>query len=286
MFNYKTLENVDIDIIHKAFINAFSDYQVKIDLPLWKLQQMLVRRGYVPEKSMGAFDGEVLVGFILNGFRKWNGKLTTYDTGTGVLPEYRKQGITTGMFQKVMEQLKNEGAEQYLLEVIKQNTSAYELYKKQGFEILRTFSCFKQDKNKYKSQKVFTVEHLQGFSAADWEQFKQFWDIQPSWQNSIESICATSQEFIYSVVRTDNKIVGYGIIDKRTGDIPQISVDRNYRRKGIASSIMTDLMNNTESGTAAVINVDDSSKVLKDFLSALGFDCYVEQYEMVLEINA
>lgn len=188
MFNYKTLENVDIDIIHQAFINAFSDYQVKIDLPLWKLQQMLQRRGFIPDKSMGAFDGEVLVGFILNGFREWK--------------------------------------------------------------------------------------------------LKEFWDIQPSWQNSIESICALKDAFVYSVVRTDSKIVGYGIIDKRTGDIPQISVNRNCRNKGIARSIVTDLINNTESDKVVVINVDDRSKVSKDFLSALGFECYVEQYEMILEINA
>ncbi|HYF82976.1 MAG TPA: GNAT family N-acetyltransferase [Clostridia bacterium] len=286
MFNYKTLENVDIEIIHQAFINAFSDYQVQIDLPLWKLKQMLQRRGYIPDKSMGAFNGEVLVGFILNGFREWNGKLTAYDTGTGVVPEYRKQGITTKMFHNVLDQLKCEGAEQYLLEVLQQNISAYQLYRKQGFEISRTFSCFKLDKSKYQSQKTFAVEHLEGFTTDDWEQLKEFWDIQPAWQNSIESICALKNAFVYSVVRTDSKIVGYGIIDKRTGDIPQISVDRNYRRKGIARSIMTDLINNTESDKAAVLNLDDRSKVSKDFLSTLGFECYVEQYEMILEINA
>lgn len=41
---------------------------------------------------MGAFDNEELVGFVLNGFRNWYGKTTVYDTGTGVLPKYRRQG--------------------------------------------------------------------------------------------------------------------------------------------------------------------------------------------------
>jgi ribosomal protein S18 acetylase RimI-like enzyme len=286
MFNYETLENIDMEIIHHAFINAFSDYQIKVDLPLWKLLQMLQRRGYIPEKSMGAFDDEALVGFILNGLREWNGKLTAYDTGTGVVPEYRKQGLTTNMFHNVLEQLKHEGVEQYLLEVIQQNTSAYELYKKQGFETTRTFSCYKLDKSKLQPYNTFAVEHVEGFTAADWEQLKDFWDVQPSWQNSIKSINALSDEFIYSVVRSGNKIVGYGIVEKRAGDIPQIAVDRNFRRKGIAGSIMADLISNTESSKVAVINVDDHSKVMKDFLSALGFEHYVAQYEMVLEINA
>lgn len=286
MFSCKTLENVDINTIHQAFLNAFSDYQIKIDLPLWKLQQMLKRRGYIPEKSMGAFKDEELVGFILNGYREWNGKPTVYDAGTGVVPEYRKQGLTTSMFLKVAELLKDEGVKQYLLEVLQQNTSAYELYRKQRFEITRNFTCFKLDKSKYNSQMDFDVELVDGFTASDWEQLKEFWDWEPSWQNSTESICALQEEFMYSVVRFENKIVGYGIIEKRTGDIPQLAVDKNYRRKGIGRSIMTALISNAEPSRIAVLNVDDRAKVSKDFLSALGFENYVEQYEMVLEINA
>ena len=65
MFNYKTLDNTSIEIIHKAFIDAFSDYQVKIEMPIWKFEQMLRRRGYVPEMSIGAFVNETLIGFVL-----------------------------------------------------------------------------------------------------------------------------------------------------------------------------------------------------------------------------
>lgn len=285
MLKYSSLEGIDTEVLHRTFLDAFSDYQVKIDLPLWKLKQMLHRRGYVPEKSMGVFKDEVLVGFILNGYREWNGKPTVYDTGTGVIPEYRKQGLTTNMFQRTLELLKADGVEQCLLEVIQNNTSAYELYKKYGFKVIRTFSCYKLDKSKYQPEENFEVLHIGGFSAAQWEHLMGFWDFQPSWQNSIESICALSEEFIYSVVRSDNRIVGYGVIEKRTGDIPQIGVDRNYRGKGIAGSIMSDLINSTESSKVAVINVDDSAKAYKHFLSALEFEHYVDQYEMVMDLN-
>ncbi len=117
-----------------------------------------------------------------------------------------------------------------------------------------------------------------------WEQLTEFWDFEPSWQNSIDSINAVSEEFLYSIVHFDNKIVGYGIIDKRTGDIPQIAVNKHYRDKGIARSIITDLMENTESYKISVINVDDKSKCTKDFLIKLGFEHIVDQYEMLLKI--
>ena len=284
MFNYKTLEDTNIEILHEAFLSAFSDYQVKMDLPFWKFQQMLQRRGYVSEISIGAFKNQVLVGFVLNGFRNWNGKLTVYDTGTGVIGEYRKQGITSNMLLNIREVLKEKEAAQYLLEVIQTNTSAVQLYKKQGFQIIRNLACFQLDKNKYNPMITCKVEHVSKIDSTNWKQLTENWDFKPSWQNSIDSINAAPDTFIYSIVRFDDIIVGYGIIDKKTGDIPQIAVNKNYRRKGIARSIVTDLLKNTESYKVGVLNVDDQSKSTKDFLLVLGFEYVVGQYEMVLKL--
>lgn len=281
MFNYKILDKTGIEILHKAFVDAFSDYQVKIDLPFWKFKQMLQRRGYVPEMSIGAFENERLVGFVLNGFRNWNGKSTVYDLGTGVIGDYRRQGITSNMLLNIKEVLKEKQVEQYLLEVIKSNTSAVQLYKKQGFEAQREFSCFQLDKNKYNSITTCKVEHVDRINL---EQLTGFWDFRPSWQNSIDSINALPEAFVYSIVQLDNTIVGYGIIDKKTGDIPQIAVNKDYRGRGIAKSIVTDMINNTESNKISVINVDDQSKSTKDFLLKLGFEYSVGQYEMLLKI--
>jgi len=168
-----------------------------------------------------------------------------------------------------------------LLEVIKSNTSAVELYKKQGFEIQREFQCFQLDKNEYKPITTYKVEHVDRINL---RQLTGFWDFKPSWQNSIDSISAIPEAFLYSIVRFDNTIVGYGIIDKKTGDIPQIAVNREYRDKGIARSIMTDMIKNTESSKISVLNVDDQSKSTKDFLLELGFEYSVSQHEMLLKI--
>lgn len=284
MINYKTLDNTDMTMLHQTFLDAFSDYQVKMELPLWKLQQMLQRRGYVPEVSIGAFKDDALKGFVFNGFRNWKGKSTAYDSGTGVVPEYRKQGITTSMFHKALEMLKEKGAEQYLLEVIQTNAAAFDLYKKQGFQIVRTFSCFQLDKNKYKPTASCKVQHVESIDSIDWEQFASFWEIEPSWQNSIDSVKAVSDEFACTVACIDGSIVGYGLIEKKTGDIPQLAVRQDFRRKGIGSSILADLLKNTERDKISVINVDDKSKTMKEFLRKMGFEHHVDQYEMILDL--
>ncbi|AQR94508.1 GNAT family N-acetyltransferase [Clostridium saccharoperbutylacetonicum] len=285
MIIYNTVENIAIEKIHSTFIDAFSDYQVKMDLPLLKLQQMLKRRGYVAAASIGAFnDDAFLVGFLLNAIRPWNGKLSAYDTGTGVINSYRNNGITSNMFLSAKELIKEMGVEQYVLEVIQSNTPAVSLYKKQGFEILRDFECFILDKNRFKAMPKYKVQNIKIITESIWLELIKFWDFMPSWQNSIDSINAAADTFKYSIVSIEGTIVGYGIIDIITGDIPQIAVDKNHRGNGIGKSIFTDLLKSTEADSIKVLNVDSKSTAMKNFLLKLGFDQNVKQYEMSLKL--
>lgn len=270
--------------LHNTFLKAFSDYQVKMDMPRFQLEQMLQRTGYAAEASIGAFEEDVLVGFLLNAVRQWNGKLTAYDTGTAVIPNYRNQGITSNMFLSAKELLKKMQVEQYLLEVIQSNTSAVNHYTKQGFEIVREFECFYMEKSKCTSAKTYDVKHIKIITESVWQELMKFWDSKPSWQNSIDAINAIPDNFLYSIVSMDDTIVGYGIIDKKTGDIPQLAVDKNFRGKGIGKSIFIDLLSRTESNSIKVLNVDSQSVSMKNFLLNLGLTRNVKQYEMVLKL--
>lgn len=284
MYRFETLENIEIDILHQAFLNAFSDYQVKMEMPFWKFQKMLERKGFAPGISMGAFEDGALVGFIFNGLRKWNGRLTVHDLGTAVVPEHRKKGVTGGMFQRVRELVKPENAECCLLEVIQSNTPAVNIYKKQGFEVTRAFTCFLMEKSKFHLHEPYQTRRLDKIDEVMWQQIRNFWDVPPSWQNSIDSINAVSDTFAYSVVCSGADILGYGVIDRKTGDIPQIAVNKQHRHRGVARCILSDLIKSTESGRIAIINVDAASETLVDFCYSAGFEHMVDQYEMVLEL--
>jgi len=154
MIEYKTLEGIDTEILYTVFLNAFKDYQVNMEISLLKFNELLISRGYNSQISMGAFENGELVGFVFNGLRKWNEKPTAYDTGTGVIREYRKQGITSNLMLNIKNLLKSKKIYQYLLEVIKTNTNALELYKKQGFEIVREFECYRLEKKYLKQGKI------------------------------------------------------------------------------------------------------------------------------------
>ncbi len=286
MEGIKILTGVPEEILHEAFVEAFSDYQVKMDLPLWKFQGMLKRRGFNSDFSMGYFSEGKLVGFIFNGYREYRGRKTVYDLGTAVLPGYRNKGITSKVFKEVQKLLKEKEVEVYVLEVIQSNAPAVELYKKNGFIVTRSFNCLNYNKEKeitFKNTEEITLKPLEitdkGLMALSY-----FWDFYPSWQNSIASVVAYREAFQGVIAVQEGEIVGYGIIDKKTGDIPQLAVDKNRRRQGIGTAILAYLKDNTEAKGMVILNLEDGASNLEKFLISRGFESGVTQYEMTLDI--
>lgn len=284
MYSYKTLENIELEVIYNTFVEAFSDYQVKFDISFDNFQIMMKRRGLNLDFSMGTFKDGKMVGFILNGVREWNGKTTIYDVGTGVVLEHRKKGVTGAMFKKLLEVCRDKKIEQYLLEVLQENSGAVNLYKGNGFQITREFDCYFLYKFNRSFNKNITLERLDSFSEEIWRELKKYWNYNPSWQNSIDSIKDNFNNFIYIVAKSGDKIVGYGIIEKTTGDIPQIAVSQQYRRQGIGKAIVNMLINSLDIERFKILNVDSRDLEMEKFLLSIGGEKYTKQFEMILEI--
>ena len=288
MIEYKPLEHTSLDRLHRTFVEAFSDYQVEIDLPIEKFEGMLRRRGYNPELSIGAFDGDTLTGFVLNGLRSWGGKPTLYDCGTGVMPEYRKRGITKNAFNEVVTLIQANQIDQYLLEVIQSNHPAVELYRKQGFYTTRTLACYQIDTSKLTAdpppELIFETRPVKDL---DWTLLKSFWDFEPSWQNSIESVTAAQETMLAVVARAEGTAsgttLGYGIIETSSGDIPHFAVRKEHRRRGIGTGLLSSLVQHTQSEQAVLLNVDAAYTEMQAFLLNLGFEHFIDQYEMLLD---
>lgn len=286
MYTYKTLENTDRQTLYHAFLHAFSDYSVDMSLSPEEFQLMLTKKGFDPKNSIGAFyePRQELIGFIFNGMRDWQGKFTAYDLGTGVAPSHRKQGVSRRMFEQALQILAQNNVEQYLLEVIQENTAAFELYKKQGLSVTKSYSVFQLEKSRFTPKaSSHEIEYPAKIQPDQWERLKTWWDFHPSWQNSVDSIGAAEEEFAYATVRIENRVIGYGVIEKKKGDIPQIAVCREHRRKGVGTSLIAALVKNTDSVKLRAINVDDACDGMKRFFQALGFQHIVSQYEMMLK---
>ena len=287
MYLFKTLNNIDTKIIYESFMEAFSDYSVNIFLPYDEFEKMLVGKGFNPEISIGLFHKEKLVGFVLNGKRQWNGKETAYDMGTALLPFYRNCGFSKKMLVKILEVLKEKNTEQYLLEVIQSNKKAFGLYNSQNFKISRYFSVFRLKENVCicPVSIPYAIETISEITDEMWEDFKTFWDFCPSWQNSINSIKAVKEIFSYVIAKDNDKIIGYGIVEKKSGKIPQLAINKNYRKQNIGKNIIYQLIKNSDTKLVKFINIDREYKNMENFLENLGFEITSLQYEMILEIK-
>jgi ribosomal protein S18 acetylase RimI-like enzyme len=280
----KSVKETDFETIFKAYDNAFADYDVQINKE--QLQAMLKRRGFNPDLSFAVFEGNEIVSFILNGIGNFNGLPTAYDTSTGTVKEHRGKGLSTKIFEHSIPYLKEANVKQYLLEVLQHNTKAGNVYRKAGFEVTREFNYFIQ-KNENVQNIIKVTETLYSIEKIDIEKYdflSDCWGFCPSWQNSFESIKRASEGFVCLGVFAENKLLGYCVFEPISGDVAQIAVDKQHRRKGIASLLLNEIIKLNKSAVVRVINTDISCESITNFLKAKNMDVTGKQFEMIRKL--
>ncbi len=284
---YRSLEDESNEKIYQCFSEAFSDYIVKVQLSFEKFQRIMVRNGVDLKFSIGAYDGDNLFGFILNGIGTWNNTPTVYDSGTGIIKEYRGKKHSKKMFEALKQKLVENNFSQYLLEVIQTNKPAYSLYSNQGFKVKRELSCFGIGKENFECQVDSEVDLYFGrISSLDWKVVTTFWNAPPSWQNSIPAIERVSDLFEKIGVYLDSNLIGYGIFDPQSGEIVHIAVKKDMRRKGVGSMLLHKISTETEgSSHMRILNIDKKDQETIDFFKRNKFINDVDQYEMILNLN-
>jgi len=283
--DFRVLSENDFDSVHTAFLKAFSDYAIKIDMPREKLYEMLKRRGVVYSLSAGCFEGRELVGFILNGVDIINGEMTAYDTGTGVIPEFRGKKITGSIFDFLIPKMKKNGIKKYVLEVLKENEKAFNIYIQKGFQISRDFNCYRVAKEDYSSAKKLkdTDLRVEKLSYINWREFRSFWDVQPSWQNSESSVNRSEDKKAFLGVYKKQELMAYAVLYPSTGDLAQLAVKKNFRGNGAGTLLLKACLAVSDK-PLSILNVEDSDKDINGFLNSFGCKLFTMQHELIKKI--
>jgi ribosomal protein S18 acetylase RimI-like enzyme len=257
----RTLRAADFDEIHRAFVEAFSDYVVPMKPAPEALREMFTRRGWVPELSSGVFEGDRLVAFTINGLDGTSG----YDTGSGVIPSHRRRGLARQTMEHSIELLRKARATRYVLEVLEPNVAAAALYREVGFAETRRLDCW-----------TLPVPFGAAPHPSPLPEGERglWWDVQPSWQNSTASILRARDHYV--VLGDDD---GYAIVFPSTGDVPQFAVRREARRRGLGTRLLQDAAA-IAGKPLRIINVDARGEGMAAFLAALGAQRFVRQIEM------
>jgi GNAT superfamily N-acetyltransferase len=249
----RTLTAADFDAVREAFLDAFSDYVVKLSPTREQLQEMLTRRGYVPEMSVGLFEEGRLVAFTLNGVEEDR----AYDSGTGVVISHRRRGLARQVMHACFDVLGNRP---YVLEVIDSNARAIELYRGLGFRETRGLQSWMLE-----SQSLRVAESQSGSAPL---RLCDFATLRPSWQNSNASLSRARDEHVTLADET-----GEVVLFPNTGDLAQL--------RGHVSTALLQTALERAGRPLRIMNLDEGERGVAEFLAAAGAVKIVRQLEML-----
>ena len=261
----RPLTGVSFDEIFECFVEGFSDYVVKFQPSRPDLEEMLTRRGWVPELSAGAFDDGHLVAFTLNcvdGDR-------AYDSGTAVVPSHRRRGLARATMELSFSLL---APRTYILEVLQNNPAAVALYESLGFQHTRPFQVWS-----FTSSSPTRITEL---ANPDLDLIRSWCDVAPSWQNDVPSLRRARDSYV--VLGTEDAAA---VLFPRTGDLPLLAVAPHARRQGLGTRLLNAAATRANK-PLRILNVDDRNADIAAFLETCGATRMVKQFEMRRTLSA
>ncbi|MFC0603784.1 GNAT family N-acetyltransferase [Winogradskyella pulchriflava] len=266
------LGNTDFEVIMACFHSAFENYYVKMPTDNDFYKQRWKAAGVRFDLSYGMFDDGKLVGFIINAIDNRQGELTAYNSGTGVIPEYRGKRIVKSIYDYAIPELLKNGITKCQLEVITANDKAIKSYEGIGFKICKHYKCFK-GRLTVKKQNNFDLKKV-SYQLVDWNTLpnQAFY----SWDNQKESLAKGNYE--YYQVFVDDKIQSYFVMNPDSGYVAQFEVleDSLSQWQNLFSAIRS------VNQEIRINNIDDRLTQKIKAVETIGLENTVDQFEMEL----
>ena len=269
----KHLAATPIDTVMECFFESFQNYFVTLptDLEYWKNRFNNVKVDW--SLSFGAFKEEKLMGFIINGIDVHNGQLTAYNTGTGVLPEYRGQQLVDRIYAEAIPEFKKNGVEKCLLEVIVENEPAKKVYERIGFSIVRDLLSFSGDLDLLPEAKMPEKTAFSEILATGLYRPEHY-----CWESRAEAVQMDEKMTSSFVVRdSTGKISGYFTLGQ-AGNIVQLQ-----EKQGDFSSLL-DSIAKVEQQVKLKNLASDRVQIISE-LEKRGFKNLINQHEMEMQLD-
>ncbi|WP_282043830.1 GNAT family N-acetyltransferase [Winogradskyella flava] len=268
------LGNINFDVIMECFLSAFENYFVKMPTDHEFYRRGWKAAGVQYDLSFGMFDEDILVGFIISAIDQRQGHLTAYNSGTGVIPEYRGQRIVKSIYDDALPKLVEHGVTKCQLEVITENEKAIKSYQGIGFKIRKHYKCFKG---------MVTTESDNDFILKKVNHQDMDWNTLPnqdyySWDNQKESLA--KGHFDYYQVWIKDQIQSYFIMNSESGYVAQFEVlEDSAKQWTILFSAIKSVNRNIR-----INNIDNRLTHKLKAVETIGLENTVDQFEMALFI--
>jgi ribosomal protein S18 acetylase RimI-like enzyme len=268
--------------LYQSFIEAFSSYKVPFKPSFEAFQiRMMKKLALNHTLSALALQDSRCVGFVLHTLGVYEGKLTIYNGGTGVIPSLRGKHLTSQLYDFLASDISKTKAERIVLEVISSNDPAIHVYKTLGFQYRKTFRCYRR-KNTSPMEQRATGLNIRKIKTPDFESYRSFADFEPSFIDNSQHLMHNINNEITLEAEMDGKVVGYAIFQPHLGRISQLGVHSDARGLGIASNLLNQIQYLSPGKELSLINVPESYQPMQGFLLSAGFKNEVDQFEMEL----
>jgi ribosomal protein S18 acetylase RimI-like enzyme len=269
-----SLEKIDFSELMECFLKAFDNYFVKMPVEHEFYKKRWEMANVRLDLSYGMFDNGKLVGFIINAIDRRNGDLIAFNTGTGVLLNYRGKRIVYKIYKYAIPKLLKEGITKCKLEVIKDNNIALKLYQNIGFEITKSYKCYSGAILLKKEVPSFEIEKVNEHYF-DWNKMCQE---NYSWDNHINTI--KKGVYNYYAIIVLGKLSAYFIINPDNGYLAQFNVFNNSNNWNVLFEAIKQV-----SKTIKINNVDEKLENKIKCINTIGLNNTIDQYEMEWSIN-
>jgi len=275
----------DLPDMYGAFMAAFSDYLLPMQYSYHDFKIKFVQKLQPDlEFSAGAFYQSKLVGFIFSSIDEYQDRLTAYNGGTGVIPNWRGKGITRQLYQFIFEKCREKKINRCLLEVVTTNDKAIYVYEKIGFKKNRYLKCYKLVHGALPDLKNTDSFKIRQNPRPNWNQYRQFKDFQVSLLDTDIKIQRNlKNEPILEIFNGDG-LAGYCSFQPHSGRISQLAIRPSKRKKGIGKALLKEIYRRSRVKYLTIINVPQEATEMHNFLTKCGFENQVDQYEMTKDI--
>ncbi|MEM9390581.1 MAG: GNAT family N-acetyltransferase [Bacteroidota bacterium] len=282
-FTIKPLEPDMLTDMYLTFLDSFSDYQIPFKLNKKQFVDKFVAKLKIDfDYSVGAWNtSQGMEAFVFTTIAQYQNKLIAYNGGTGVRPKARKNGLVVKMYDYLLPRLKLRSVEQCVLEVLVQNQKAIRAYQKVGFKKTGFLRCYKLY-NPFPFSRHAGVKYKLT-STSQPILYQSFIDESASFLDTLLLNGDCGQEKIIEAY-DQNKCVGFLIYQPSLSRVNLLGVSQIYRRMGIASGLLSTLIEIEKLKQVTVLNVPEEGTALNAFFTNMGFKNELNQYEMRLDL--
>lgn len=269
----------------QAFQAAFADYEIAVNLDLPQFKKRFEDKLQVNfDASAVAVEGNQVVGFIFTNIAEYQGKLTAYNGGTGVIPSFRGKQLTQKMYEFLLPRFRELKVQQCLLEAITTNLKALHVYQKIGFKKTRLMRCYKYVPEHHQITESNKPEiNIFEQKEPDWHLYKYFHDIEPSYldQDALVKKNLKNEKVIEAVIHGGT--IGYAVYQNENGRISQMAVHPDYRNQGIGTWLIKHIFQDSNK-KLTILNIEDDYQPFHKFFKSRGFENEINQHEMVMNL--